>query len=101
PFDADANLEPQVIENLKAAYDLDKPLIQQYVIYLGKVFQGDFGPSIIYQDRTVSQLIATGLPVSLKVGLTAVLFAGVIGIALGIVAALNQNKITDYAVMGA
>lgn len=101
PFDAEANLEPQVIENLKAAYDLDKPLVQQYFIYLGKVLQGDFGPSIIYQDQTVSQLIATGLPVSLQIGLTAVFFAGLIGITLGIIAALNQNKATDYALMGA
>lgn len=100
PFDADANLEPQVIENLKAAYDLDKPLPQQYVLYLGKVLSGDFGPSIIYQDQSVSQLIATGLPVSLRVGLSAIVIAGLIGIALGIVAALNQNKATDYAVMG-
>ncbi|MBL8644957.1 MAG: ABC transporter permease subunit [Rhodospirillaceae bacterium] len=101
PFDADANLEPQVIENLKAAYDLDKPLIQQYAIYVGKVFKGDFGPSIIYQDRTVSQLIATGLPVSLRVGLSAILIAALIGISLGITAALNQNKPTDYVVMAA
>jgi len=100
PFDADANLEPQVIENLKAAYDLDKPLIQQYVIYLGKVLVGDFGPSIIYQDRTVSQLIATGLPVSLKIGLAAILIAGLTGISMGILAALKHNTATDYAVMG-
>jgi oligopeptide transport system permease protein len=101
PFDADANLEPQVIENLKAAYDLDKPLIQQYVIYVGKVLEGDFGPSIIYQDRSVSQLIATGLPVSLRVGLSAIFIAALIGISLGITAALHQNKTTDYAVMAA
>ncbi len=101
PFDADANLEPQVIENLKAAYDLDKPLVQQYIIYVGKVFEGDFGPSIIYQDRSVSQLIATGLPVSLRVGLSAIFIAALIGVSLGITAALNQNKATDYTVMAA
>jgi oligopeptide transport system permease protein len=101
PFDADANLEPQVIENLKAAYDLDKPLIEQYFIYLGKVAVGDFGPSIIYQDRTVTQLIATGLPVSLRIGFAAILIAGMIGISFGIYAALNQNKPGDFVVMGA
>jgi oligopeptide transport system permease protein len=101
PFDADANLEPQVIENLKAAYDLDKPVAQQYIIYVGRVLKGDFGPSIIYQDRSVTQLIATGLPVSLRVGLSAIFIAALIGISLGITAALNQNKLTDYAVMGA
>lgn len=101
PFDADANLEPQVIENLKAAYDLDKPLLEQYVIYLGNVVRGNFGPSIIYQDRSVSQLIATGLPVSLKLGLTAITLAGLIGITMGIYAALHQNKPSDFIVMGA
>ena len=100
PFDAEANLEPQVIENLKAAYNLDKPLISQYLIYLGKAAVGDFGPSIIYQDRTVTQLIATGLPVSLRIGLAAILLAGITGILFGLLAALRQNKATDYVVMG-
>ncbi|MSO97237.1 MAG: ABC transporter permease subunit [Rhodospirillaceae bacterium] len=100
PFDAEANLEPQIIANLKAAYDLDKPLFQQYLIYLGKVAQGEFGPSIRYQDRSVTQLIATGLPVSLRIGLSAIFIAAMIGISLGITAALNQNKTTDYVVMG-
>ncbi len=100
PFDAEANLEPQVIENLKAAYDLDKPLISQYLIYLGKAAVGDFGPSIIYQDRTVTQLIATGLPVSLRIGLSAIFLAGITGIAFGLLAALKQNRPTDYVLMG-
>ncbi|MSQ87038.1 MAG: ABC transporter permease [Alphaproteobacteria bacterium] len=100
PFDAEANLEPQVIKNLKAAYDLDKPLIEQYVRYLGKALQGDFGPSIIYQDRSVAQLIATGLPVSLRIGLSAILMAAMIGISMGIYSALHQNSRSDYVVMG-
>ncbi|MDX2144025.1 MAG: ABC transporter permease subunit [Rhodospirillaceae bacterium] len=99
PFDADANLEPQVLANLKAAYDLDKPVFEQYVIYLGKVARGDFGPSIIYQDSSVSKLIATGLPVSLRIGLSAIFIAALLGGTLGIVAALRQNTRTDYTVM--
>jgi oligopeptide transport system permease protein len=99
PFDADANLEPQVLDNLKAAYDLDKPVFEQYVIYLGKVARGDFGPSIIYQDSSVSKLIATGLPVSLRIGLSAILIAALVGGTLGIIAALKQNTRTDYTVM--
>lgn len=101
PFDADANLEPQVLANLKAAYDLDKPVAQQYFIYLGKVKNGDFGPSIIYPDRSVTQLIKTGLPVSLRIGLSAITLAALIGITLGVFAALNQNRPADYLVMGA
>jgi len=99
PFDDDASLEPEVIANLQAAYDLDKPVIVQYGLYLGKVFRGDFGPSIIYIDRTVTELLTIGLPVSLKLGLSAMFLAIVIGGSLGILAALRQNSSTDYAVM--
>lgn len=99
PFDDDASLEPEVIANLQAAYDLDKPVIVQYGLYLGKVFRGDFGPSIIYIDRTVTELLTIGLPVSLKLGLSAMILAIVIGGSLGILAALRQNSSTDYAVM--
>ncbi len=100
PFDDDASLEPEVIANLQAAYDLDKPVAVQYGLYLGKVFRGDFGPSIIYIDRTVTELLTIGLPVSLKLGLSAMTMALVIGGSLGVLAALRQNSSTDYAVMG-
>ncbi len=99
PFDADAALEPEVIANLQAAYDLDKPVVVQYGLYLGKVARGDFGPSIVYIDRTVSELLAIGLPVSLRLGLSAMVLAILIGGTLGILAALRQNTSTDYAVM--
>ena len=89
PFDDDAALEPEIIANLQAAYDLDKPIIVQYALYLGKVARGDFGPSIIYIDRTVTELLAIGLPVSLKLGLSAMILAIVIGGCLGILAALR------------
>lgn len=100
PFDADASLEAEVIANLEAAYDLDKPIAVQYGLYLQKVSQGDFGPSIIYIDRTVTELLEIGLPVSLKLGISAILLALLIGSSLGIIAALRQNSSTDYAVMG-
>ena len=99
PFDADAALEPAVIANLRAAYDLDKPLLEQFVIYAGRAMRGEFGPSIVYPDRTVTQIIATGLPVSLRLGLTAITLATLIGGTLGIVGALKRNSATDYAVM--
>ena len=99
PFDADASLEPEVIANLQAAYDLDKPVVVQYGLYLGKVAQGDFGPSIIYVDRTVTELLSIGLPVSLKLGLSAMVLAILIGGSLGVLAALRQNTSADYAVM--
>tara|TARA_B110000438_G_C15792136_1_gene641190 strand:+ start:836 stop:1795 length:960 start_codon:yes stop_codon:yes gene_type:complete len=99
PFDAEASLEPEVIANLQAAYDLDKPVAIQYGLYLGKVLRGDFGPSIVYIDRTVTELLAIGLPVSLRLGLSAMLLAILIGGSFGILAALRKNSSADYAVM--
>src|ERR1700742_3119806 len=99
PFDNQRKLTPEVERNIKAAYDLDKPLTQQYLIYLGKVAHGDLGPSYKNKDFTVVQLIATGLPVSARLGLSAMLLALLIGTALGVSAALKQNRWEDYSVM--
>ena len=99
PFDSERRLPPEIERNLKAAYDLDKPLVQQYLIYLGKAAQGDFGPSFKNKDFTVAQLIATGLPVSARLGLWAMALALLIGTTLGILAALRQNRWQDYSVM--
>jgi oligopeptide transport system permease protein len=99
PFDSERRLPPEVERNVKAAYDLDKPLAQQYLIYLGKLAHGDLGPSYKNKDFTVTQLIATGLPVSARLGLSAMALALLLGIALGISAALKQNRWEDYSVM--
>ncbi len=99
PFDLERAVEPEIEANLKAAYDLDKPMVVQYGIYLSKIMRGDFGPSFKYRDFTVTELIATGFPVSLKIGGIAILVALVLGICLGTVAALRQNSATDYSVM--
>ncbi len=99
PFDSERVLPPEIEKNLKAAYDLDKPLVQQYAIYLGKAVQGDFGPSFKNKDFTVAELIGNGLPVSAKLGLWAMGLALLIGTSLGIWAALRQNHWQDYSVM--
>jgi oligopeptide transport system permease protein len=101
PFDGTRRLPPEVERNVKAAYNLDKPLAQQYWIYLGKLAQGDLGPSYKNKDFTVVQLIAAGLPVSARLGLTAMALALLLGTALGVAAALKQNRWEDYSVMGA
>lgn len=101
PFDSERVLPPEIEANLKAAYNLDKPVWQQFLIYLGNALQGDFGPSFTYKDFTVSQLLATGFPVSLKLGLSAVTLAVLVGCTLGIIAAMRQNTRTDYSIMGA
>jgi oligopeptide transport system permease protein len=99
PFDSERVLPPAVEANLQAAYDLDKPLLVQYGLYLARIVRGDLGPSFKYSDFTVTELIASGLPVSAKLGVTAMVIALVVGVLLGTIAALRQNSKTDYAVM--
>jgi oligopeptide transport system permease protein len=99
PFDDEQTLPPEIKANLEAAYGLDKPLLEQYGRYLSGLVRGDFGPSFKFKDFTVTELIAQGLPVSLMLGLSAVLLALLIGIPLGTLAALRQNSPTDYGIM--
>ncbi|MEO8225281.1 MAG: ABC transporter permease subunit [Gammaproteobacteria bacterium] len=100
PFDSQADLEPEVLENIRAAYDLDKPLLTQYWLFLTRAVRGDFGPSLVYKDFSVTELIAIGLPVSVTLGLLAKLVALVLGGLGGIFAALRQNSALDHALMG-
>jgi oligopeptide transport system permease protein len=100
PFDGERRLPPEIEANIAAAYDLDKPLIEQYGIYLGRLARGDFGPSFKTKDFTVTEMIAAGLPVSLRLGLTAITLAFFIGTTLGVFAALRQNTLADYGVIG-
>ena len=99
PFDSQRRLPPEIEHNIKAAYNLDKPVYQQYFIYLGKLAHGDLGPSYKNKDFTVTEMIADGLPVSAKLGLSAMLLAVSFGLTMGTIAALRQNKATDYSVM--
>ncbi|UYN98268.1 MAG: ABC transporter permease subunit [Devosia sp.] len=99
PFDGERALPPQILANLRAHYNLDKSLFEQYFIYVGGVLQGDFGPSMSYQDFTVSELLAIGLPFSLMLGLMAFIVATSIGILAGMISAVNQNKWPDFSVI--
>jgi oligopeptide transport system permease protein len=99
PFDREADLEPEVLENIRAAYDLDKPLLVQYWLYLTRALSGDFGPSLVYKDFGVTELIGIGLPISMRLGLTAMALAVLVGGLAGILAALRQNRFLDHAVM--
>ncbi len=100
PFDAERQLPPEIEANILKAYDLDKPLYQQYFIYVGNLLRFDFGPSYKFRDFSVTELILTGLPASMQIGGMAILIAALIGISLGTLAALYQNQKTDYAIMG-
>lgn len=99
PFDEERPLAPSVLENIRASYGLDKPLIEQYFTYLGNLAQGDLGPSFVYRDKRVQEVLAEGLPISMTLGGTALLLALIIGVTLGSIAALNQNKKTDVAIV--
>jgi len=99
PFDSEKVLLPEIEANLRAAYHLDEPLYQQFARYLGNLLQGDFGPSFQYRDLTVTELIMTGFPISLRLGAGAMAFAVIFGVLAGSVAALWQNSRTDYVVM--
>lgn len=99
PFDLIPDLDPAAAENLRKAYDLDKPLVQQYGNYLWRLANGDLGPSLAYRDRNVAELIAEGLPVSAQLGLTAIIVGLFFGMLSGIVAALRKNTAVDFTVM--
>ena len=99
PFDSDRKVSAAVLANLQAKYHLDFPLWQQYLLYLKGLLQGDLGASFRYSDWSVNDLVAAALPVSLAIGGIAMLLAVVIGVSLGIFAALRQNSLVDYFVM--
>lgn len=99
PFDSERSLLPEVEANLRAAYHLDEPLPMQFVRYLGGLLRFDFGPSFQYRDYSVTELIMTGFPVSLRLGAAAMVLALFFGVAAGSIAALRQNSATDYSVM--
>jgi oligopeptide transport system permease protein len=100
PFDQERALPAQIEHAILAAYNLDQPLWKQYLDYVGNLLRGDFGPSFKKHDFTVTELIASGFPASLKVGGLAIVLAVIIGITLGTLAALRQNTGADYAIMG-
>ncbi|MFO7994790.1 MAG: oligopeptide ABC transporter permease OppB [Marinobacter sp.] len=101
PFTNERNVPEAVMENIEAKYNLDKPLWQQYFIYVGNVAQGDLGPSFRYKDFTVNELIESSFPRSAYIGAWSFLFVVVFGVGLGVLAALKQNRWPDYTVMTA
>ena len=100
PFDGERKLPPATERAIAEKFGLDKPLHEQYLDYVGGVIQGDFGPSYKTLGKSVNDLIADGLPVSLTIGFLTMAISLVIGTALGIYAGLRQNSAADYGVMG-
>lgn len=95
PFTS-AKLTPTVAANMEAYYGFDKPLIQQYFIYLGNLLKGDFGYSMKYTNRTVNDILAESFPYSADLGIRALVLAISFGLVLGILAARNRGTKIDF-----
>lgn len=101
PFAGEKTVPQSVLDNIYARYGLDKPEWQQLLEYVyNVVVHFDFGPSFQYRDRTVNDIIAQGFPVTFTYGAWAFVAASVIGVALGVAAAVRQNGWLDYLAVG-
>ena len=96
PFTAERAVTPEILRNLEAHYGLNKPLYRQYLDYCGSILRGDLGPSFKYPTRTVNEIIAEKLPVSVELGLWSLAVALCAGLPLGLVAAVKRNTWVDY-----
>jgi ABC-type dipeptide/oligopeptide/nickel transport system permease component len=100
PFIKDnRKIPPAVLANLKIKYGLDKPLYEQYYVYMKNLAHGDLGVSMRSQSRTVNEMISGHFPISAELGLWALVYAVIGGLALGIMAALHRNKWPDFLAM--
>jgi oligopeptide transport system permease protein len=99
PFSLSRETPPEVRRNLEVKYGLDKPLIDQYFIYIKKIISGDFGISMKYKGQSVIGKVKTAMPNSAVVGFGGVFIGCIIGILLGILAALNRGRGFDYLVI--
>jgi len=100
PFQAERDIPESARVQLAHTYGLDRPLGEQYVTFLSRAVRFDFGPSYKYPARQVSEIIGDALPVSLELGALALLVALLIGIPIGVIAAVRHNSGTDHAAMG-
>ena len=99
PFDSEKAIAEEIKAKLESHFGMDRPLLEQYLIYLQNLLHGDLGPSFKYPEWDVSELIATAFPVSLTLGILSLLIALCIGIPIGMVAALRRNSWMDYLPM--
>lgn len=99
PFLDEKAVPEHLIEQMNQKYGFDKPLPVQYALYLGRLVQGDLGPSLGNKGFTVNQVIAEGFPVSLVLGVCGLVIALVIGVPIGVFAASKRNTSIDYTLM--
>jgi len=95
PFDSEVALPESVMQNLEKKYGTDKPLHEQYFLYINKVVHGNLGESFKYENQTVNQLISRGFPVTARLGLSAIILALFFGISFGVISSLRHRGIVD------
>jgi oligopeptide transport system permease protein len=101
PFQSEKAMSKEVLANIYARYGLDQSYFQQLVTYVWNIVAHfDFGPSFKFRDQTVNDIIAHGFPVTFAYGFWAFVAASVIGIGLGVVAAIRHNSWIDYLAVG-
>jgi len=96
PWDREKKLPQGTMDRLNAQYGLDQPLYIQYINWAGAFVQGDLGPSYRFQDRRVNDIVADGFWTTVQLGIMAFLLSVIVGIPLGIFAALGHNRGPDY-----
>ncbi len=102
PWDREAGarqLPPSTVRQLNAKFHLDEPVWKQYLLYMGDAVQGNLGPTYQRPSVTVNERLGDGLPFSARLGLQALIFALLLGLPLGIIAALRQNSWVDYVAL--
>lgn len=101
PFNAERDIPEAAKAELERKYGLDEPLLVQYGSFLVRAVQLDFGPSYKYPAREVRDILFESFPVSLELGAWSLLVALILGIPMGMIAAVRKNSATDFAAMGA
>jgi ABC-type dipeptide/oligopeptide/nickel transport system permease component len=99
PLRAEKLANEQIRANLEARYGLDKPVLEQYVVYIGGMVRGDFGLSYVQQNRRVNDIIREHFPVSATLGILAMAFATVGGVLWGALTAIYRNRLPDIVIM--
>ena len=99
PLRAEKLANEQIRANLEARYGLDKPVLEQYVVYIGGMVRGDFGLSYVQQNRRVNDIIREHFPVSATLGILAMAFATVGGVLWGALTAIYRNRLPDVVIM--
>jgi len=99
PLTSDKAVSAEIRANLEAKYGLDKPLSQQYLIYMRNLLQGDFGISFTQKNREVNDIIGEHFPISATLGILAIVFAGLGGVLWGALTALYRNRLPDIIIM--